>query len=137
MDCAPLPDVDVAKDAARQMLALRVLRMVADKPDLTQRQLAEALGVSLGGINYCINALVDKGHIKINNFRKSNNKIGYIYVLTPSGAAEKLALAGFFLNRKMAEYEMLRSEIEAVRLEFDAVSNQRTSKMSENPVANK
>ena len=110
-------------DQLREDVRFRVLRQLEIQPAMNQRQIAAALGVSLGGVNYCINALVKKGHIKINNFRKSDSKIGYMYVLTPNGAMEKMALAHRFLSRKMFEYELLRSEIEAVKNEFDALND--------------
>lgn len=90
----------------------RVLRLLQETPDMTQRQIAEALGISLGGVNYCLSALAGKGLVKIRNFRNSNNKIGYAYLLTPKGLAEKTALTAHFLKRKMDEYETLKAEIE-------------------------
>lgn len=96
----------------------RVLRLLQESPDITQRQVAEALGISLGGANYCLRALVSKGLIKIRNFRNSNNKMGYAYLLTPKGIAEKTALAANFLRRKMDEYEALKAEIESLKHEL-------------------
>lgn len=96
----------------------RVLRMLQDNPDMTQREIAEKLGISTSGLNYCLNALIDKGWIKMQNFSQSKNKFGYIYVLTPQGIAEKALLAGRFLKRKMTEYEQLQSEIEALKVEM-------------------
>lgn len=93
----------------------RVLRMLEERPDLSQRQMAEELGVSLGAVNYCLKALVEKGQVKIRNFRAANNKLRYAYVLTPGGLAEKTRLTGRFLKRKMAEYEALKAEIEAIQ----------------------
>ncbi|MEB3209680.1 MAG: MarR family EPS-associated transcriptional regulator [Synechococcus sp.] len=95
----------------------RVLRLIEKNPDASQREIAHALGVSLGGVNYCLRALVGKGLLKIENFRKSGNKLGYLYSLTPEGIAEKTQLTEAFLRRKMAEHEALREEIEAVRRE--------------------
>ena len=95
----------------------RVLRMLQDNPDMTQREIAEKLGVSTSGLNYCLNALIDKGYLKVQNFSQSKNKFGYIYVLTPQGIAEKAQLTGRFLRRKMAEYEALRAEIESLHAE--------------------
>lgn len=95
----------------------RIMRILQENPDLTQRELAERLGVSVGGLNYCIKALTEKGWIKVQNFSQSKNKFGYIYILTPRGIAEKAALTSQFLKRKMEEYEFLRSEIEALRAE--------------------
>jgi EPS-associated MarR family transcriptional regulator len=89
----------------------RVLRMLQENPDLTQRDIAERLGVSSSGLNYCLNALIDKGWVKVQNFSQSKNKFGYIYVLTPQGIAEKITLTSRFLKRKQAEYEALRVEI--------------------------
>ena len=83
----------------------RVLRMLQDNPDMTQREIAEKLGVSTSGLNYCLNALIEKGYLKVQNFNQSKNKFGYIYVLTPQGIAEKAQLTSRFLRRKMAEYE--------------------------------
>ena len=94
-----------------------IMRILQENPDLTQRELAERLGVSVGGLNYCIKALTEKGWIKVQNFSQSKNKFGYIYILTPRGIAEKAALTSQFLKRKMEEYEFLRSEIEALRAE--------------------
>jgi len=99
----------------------RVLRLLQDNPDITQREMAQQLGVSTSGLNYCLKALIDKGWVKVQNFSQSKNKFGYVYVLTPQGIAEKVALTGRFLSRKMREYEQIRGEIEALRGEKRAV----------------
>lgn len=91
--------------------------MLQDNPDMTQREIAEKLGISTSGLNYCLKALIDKGWVKVQNFSQSKSKFGYIYVLTPQGLAEKMALTSRFLRRKMAEYDALRVEIEALNLE--------------------
>ena len=93
----------------------RVLRILQDRPDVTQREIAQLLGVSTSGLNYCLNALIDKGWVKVQNFSESKNKFGYVYLLTPSGIAEKAALTGRFLQRKLLEYEAMRAEIESLR----------------------
>ena len=92
----------------------RVLRVLQDEPDLSQREIAVRLGVSLGAVNYCLRALTEKGQVKVRNFRSSDNKLRYAYILTPGGIAEKARLTGAFLARKVAEYEALRAEIEAL-----------------------
>jgi EPS-associated MarR family transcriptional regulator len=92
----------------------RVMRLLEENPDLTQRELAEKLGVSVGGLNYCLKALTEKGLVKMQNFTSSKNKFGYVYVLTPTGIKEKAKLTGHFLKRKMEEYEALKAEIEAI-----------------------
>ncbi|MBX3657255.1 MAG: MarR family EPS-associated transcriptional regulator [Ramlibacter sp.] len=97
----------------------RVMRILQYNPDITQRELADQLGVSVGGLNYCLKALVQKGWVKIQNFSHSKNKFGYVYMLTPSGIAEKATLTNRFLKRKMEEYDALRSEIEALQCEAD------------------
>jgi EPS-associated MarR family transcriptional regulator len=95
----------------------KIMRALEDNPDLTQRELAEKLGMSVGGVNYCLNALVAKGSVKIQNFKNSKNKLVYAYLLTPQGIAEKTALTGSFLRRKMQEYEGLKAEIESLKFE--------------------
>lgn len=90
------------------------MRLLEVNPDLTQRELADALGISLGGLNYCLKALIQKGFVKVNNFRKSKKKFGYVYMLTPVGAVEKAKLTGRFLQRKMYEYEAIKAEIAAL-----------------------
>jgi EPS-associated MarR family transcriptional regulator len=95
----------------------RVLRMLQANPDLTQREIAQQLGMSTSGLNYCLKALIDKGFVKVHNFSQSKNKFGYIYVLTPQGLAHKAQIAGKFLQRKMAEYEALQAEITALQAE--------------------
>ena len=98
----------------------RVMRLLQDNPQMSQRELARALGISLGGVNYCMKALITKGWIKIQNFSNSQNKLGYVYVLTPGGIAQKTQLAGRFLKRKMEEYEALSAEIKSLRKEAEA-----------------
>ena len=105
---------------ARDELRLRVLRALEANPELSQRQLAAELGVSLGGVNYALKALVERGFVKAGNFRKSGNKVAYLYVLTPQGVAEKASLATAFLGQKLEEYEVLRQEIEALKGEVDS-----------------
>jgi EPS-associated MarR family transcriptional regulator len=95
-------------------LQFRVLRLLEVNPHLTQRELSKSLGVSLGGVNYCLNALVAKGSVKIQNFKNNKNKWVYAYLLTPQGVAEKTALTGAFLKRKMQEYQTLKEEIEVL-----------------------
>ena len=95
----------------------RVLRILQDRPDVTQREIAQLLGVSTSGLNYCLNALIDKGWVKVQNFSESKNKFGYVYLLTPSGIAEKAALTGRFLQRKLKEYEEMRAEIDSLSSE--------------------
>lgn len=97
----------------------RVMRLLQENPDLTQRDLADKLGVSVGGLNYCLKALMEKGWVKMQNFSQSKNKFGYVYLLTAEGIASKAALTGRFLKRKLVEYEALKAEIEALRLETE------------------
>lgn len=101
-------------------LHFRVLKILQDRPDISQRDLADHLGISHGKANYCLKALIDKGLVKLHNFSHSQHRWGYAYLLTPAGIAEKAALTGRFLQRKMAEYEALRAEIEALRSEESA-----------------
>lgn len=97
----------------------RVLRMLQDNPDMTQREIAEKLGISTSGLNYCLKALIAKGWVKIQNFGQSKNKFGYVYVLTPQGVSKKAYLTGRFLQRKLQEYEALRLEIKCLSLEVE------------------
>ena len=95
---------------------------------MSQRQLADSLGVSLGAANYCMKALVEKGWVKLENFQKNPNKLGYLYLLTPMGITAKTQLTASFLKRKLTEYENLKAEIE----ELQAALAQREDKDPEN-----
>lgn len=97
--------------------------MLQDNPDMTQREIAEKLGISTSGLNYCLKALIDKGWVKVQNFSQSKNKFGYIYVLTPQGIAEKSVLTGRFLRRKLQEYDALKKEIKALKFEGQSITN--------------
>lgn len=97
---------------------LRVLRILESNPEITQRELAAQLGISLGKVNYCLKALIDKGWIKANNFKNNNNKAAYTYLLTPRGIDEKARITLAFLKRKMAEYEILQQEIAQLHKEL-------------------
>jgi EPS-associated MarR family transcriptional regulator len=108
------------RDQHREDARFRILRLLHDNPEMSQRELANAVGVSTGGIHYVLNALLDKGLIKLGNFTAAEDKRRYAYMLTRKGIAEKAALTRRFLARKMAEYEALRAEIEEVRAEIDA-----------------
>ncbi len=102
-------------------MQFRVLRMLDGNPELSQRQIAGELKISLGAVNYCLGALIEKGQIKVRNFRSSDNKLRYAYILTPRGVSEKARLTGAFLKRKMAEYEALKAEIDALAAEQAAL----------------
>jgi EPS-associated MarR family transcriptional regulator len=93
------------------------MRILQENPDLTQRELSKKLGISVGGLNYCLKALMEKGLVKMRNFANSKNKFGYVYVITPNGVAEKAAITHRFLQRKIDEYEALKAEIEALKAE--------------------
>jgi EPS-associated MarR family transcriptional regulator len=97
----------------------RVMRILQENPDVTQRELAERLGISVGGLNYCLKALMEKGLVKMKSFANSKNKFGYVYVLTPTGMVEKAVIAHRFLQRKMDEFEALKMEIEALKAESE------------------
>jgi EPS-associated MarR family transcriptional regulator len=94
-----------------------LLKTLENNPSLSQRDLAKRLGISLGKVNYCLNALVEKGCLKVNNFRNSENKLAYAYVLTPRGIEEKARITVHFLKYKVQEYERLRAEIEELQHE--------------------
>lgn len=96
-----------------------LLKTLGENPGLSQRDLSKRLGVSLGKINFCLNALVEKGSIKINNFRNSENKLAYAYLLTPQGVEAKTRMTVEFLQYKMNEYEKLRKEIEELKRETE------------------
>lgn len=114
----------------REDTHFRIMRILQENPDLTQRELANKLGMSVSGLNYCLNALIDKGFVKMANFSKSKNKFKYVYLLTPQGIAEKVMLTNQFLKRKMEEYDALRMEIEALMAEVgeDQGDGQKTQK---------
>jgi EPS-associated MarR family transcriptional regulator len=95
----------------------RLMKLIRDNPDLSQRDMAERTGVSLGKVNYCLRALIDKGLIKATNFSNSSNKTAYLYKLTPHGIEEKARVTARFLKRKIAEYEILKQEIQELSRE--------------------
>jgi EPS-associated MarR family transcriptional regulator len=99
-------------------LRLKVMRVIEANPEMSQREIASKLGVSLGGVNYAIQALVERGFVTAQNFRKSGAKVAYLYALTPRGLTEKASLATAFLGRKLEEYEVLRQEIEELKSEI-------------------
>ena len=101
-------------------LHFRVLRLLQNNPELSQRELARRLGISFGKANYCLRALVDSGLLKLGTLAHTHHPLGYNYLLTPAGVAKKAALTGAFLNRKMAEYDALRAEIDALCSETSA-----------------
>lgn len=94
--------------------------MLQANPDLTQHEIAQQLGISTSGLNYCLRALIDKGLVKVHTFSQSKNKFGYIYVLTPQGIAEKARMTPGFLQRKLAEQCDLTNEIAAVQAELNS-----------------
>src|SRR5262245_6476181 len=96
----------------------KILRILEESPEISQRELARELGVSLGRTNYCLQALMEKGMVKANNFKNSKNKKAYMYFLTRKGIAEKARATARFLERKTAEYEALQREIETLRREM-------------------
>ena len=108
----------------------RVMRLLQENPDLTQRELAEQLGVSVGGLNYCLKALMEKGWVKMQNFSHSKNKFKYVYLLTPQGIAERARLTKRFLKRKMEEYDALKAEIESLKSESAYVETIQTKPKS-------
>lgn len=96
-----------------------LLKTLENDPSLSQRDLAKRLGVSLGKVNFCLNALVEKGCLKVKNFRNSKNKLAYAYLLTPRGVEEKARITVHFLKFKVQEYERLRFEIEELKREAE------------------
>jgi len=104
---------------AAEEIHYKLLRLLQQNPGISQREAAQELGVSLGKVNYCLRALVRKGWVKARNFKNSQNKAGYLYLLTPRGLEEKASLTVRFLGVKMREFEALRSEIEQMRRESE------------------
>lgn len=98
----------------------KILKLVENQPEISQRELAKSLNISLGKANFCLKALIDKGFLKASNFRNSQNKLAYMYLLTPSGIEEKSSITVRFLKTKMQEYEALQSEINTLMQEAKA-----------------
>ncbi|HWP00117.1 MAG TPA: MarR family EPS-associated transcriptional regulator [Methylococcus sp.] len=105
----------------RETAQLRILQILAQEPGISQRRLAERLGVSVGKTHYLLKALLEKGLIKVDNFRRSDRKLAYLYLLTPRGIETKLRLTRAYFARKEAEYDALREEIAALRNELTAL----------------
>jgi EPS-associated MarR family transcriptional regulator len=112
------------RDMLREDARFRVLRILQENPEISERELARAVGVSTGGIHYVLSAFLDKGLIKLGNFSKSEDKRRYAYVLTGTGMSEKARLTRVFLARKVEEYEAIRAEIEDVRQEIEGDDTQ-------------
>ena len=110
--------MSVLRTKLQEDTRFRILRLIEDNPELSQRELATAVGISVGGVHYVLNALVQKGFVKLGNFTSAKDKRRYAYTLTPKGIAEKSALTRKFLIRKMAEYQALKAEIEEIRQEL-------------------
>jgi EPS-associated MarR family transcriptional regulator len=108
---------------AQEDLRFRVLRLLEENPEMSQRDIATAVGISVGGVHYCLNALIDKGMVKLGNFTAAKDKRRYAYILTPKGLSEKAALTSRFLKRKIDEYDALKAEIDALKSEMDPVAD--------------
>jgi EPS-associated MarR family transcriptional regulator len=105
------------KASTQEEIQLQVLRLLQKNPQQSQRTIARELGISLGSINFCFQALAEKGWVKLQSFSQSQHKLGYVYLLTPSGVAQKSKLTASFLKRKLAEYESLQREVELLKSE--------------------
>ena len=103
-------------------ISYKLFKLIEEDPDISQRELAKEMGISLGKTNYCLKALMDKGWLKARNFKNSNNKIAYAYVFTPKGLREKAKITTRFLKRKVREYELLKREIEQLQQEVSESS---------------
>ena len=108
----------------KEDIRLDLLRKLESNPHLNQRELSREMGVSLGKINYCMKKLTEKGLIKLSNFTNNQNKMGYAYLLTPSGIEEKSRLTVSFLKRKLIEYELLKKEIAQLELDANEISDE-------------
>jgi EPS-associated MarR family transcriptional regulator len=113
--------INTVVDAIHLDTHLKVLRVLQAKPHINQRELAAELGVSLGKTNFCLKALLDKGLVKMQSFKRSQNKLAYAYLLTPAGLAQKAELATMFLRRKQQEFVELKAEIDKLQLEVAGV----------------
>jgi len=98
----------------------RLLSLLDENPELTQRELADKMGISLGKTNYCLKALINRGLVKVQNFRKSNKKVAYLYKLTPAGVNDKIQVTRRFLARKVQEHAELSNEIERLKSEMES-----------------
>jgi EPS-associated MarR family transcriptional regulator len=107
----------------------KILKILEANPEISQRDLARALDVSLGRVNFCLKALIEKGLLKATNFRNSNNKLAYMYLLTPSGIEEKSVITARFLKIKMQEYANLEAEIKELRREAVQLTNREVSQL--------
>lgn len=99
----------------REDAYFRIMLLLEGSPDLSQREIAQKLGISYGVLNYCLRSLIDKGFVKVERFANSKNKFGYLYVLTPRGIAQRISLTRQFWTRKMQEYETLKNEIKNLK----------------------
>ena len=106
----------------REEISYKLFKLVEQQPNLSQRELAKEMGISLGKTNYCLKDLMEKGLLKARNFKNSNNKIAYEYVLTPTGLREKAKITARFLKYKVGKHEILKSEIEKLRQEVSGRS---------------
>ena len=114
---SPAPLSNTQSPEKREDLQFRLLRLLEAHPDYSQRAIANELGISLGGVNYCLKAVIGKGLVKVENFTASRHKLGYLHVLTPSGIAARAALTQRFLERKLVEYQAISAEIAALQRE--------------------
>lgn len=106
----------------------KLFKLVEENPDMSQRELAKLMGISVGKLNYCLKALIDIGMIKMGNFARSQHKLGYVYILTPMGIAEKSKVTARFLARKEAEYEALEAELNSLRAEAEQMKSNKENK---------
>ena len=110
--------LSIQKNYHKDQLSLAIINRLRNNTNVSQRALAGALNVSIGSVNYCLRALIDKGFVKVQNFRKSNNKLSYAYILTPKGISQKIDLTKKFLFRKQLEYMNLQQEIKKLEKEL-------------------
>lgn len=113
-------------DTGNEEVHFRVMRLIQENPQLSQRDLARRLGVSLGKANYCLKALVEKGFVKAENFHRNDHKLAYVYLLTPAGIEEKARVTVSFLRRKVKEFEALKAEIESLQAMAGESANDRS-----------
>jgi len=111
----------------------RILKLIEADPHASQRRIADELGISLGRVNFCLQALIEKGLVKVNNFRSSSNKRAYLYLLTPRGIEEKAIVTARFLRRKLDEYEALKREVEELQRDAEVSAQARVANRSEKP----